>query len=147
MFTYSFLDTQAAIVGPGAAFALGAGEGNAEEGIEVSPTAEINAMAVGADGNVMHSLIADKSGQVKARYLKTSPINAKLSAALAFQRASGANHGQNTLTIVNSTSGDTITCQQVAFSKVPTISYGKEGGMNEWIFDCGVIDIALGAGV
>lgn len=147
MFTYSFLDVQAAITGPGAAFSLGAGSGNSKEGITVEPTTAINAMTIGADGSGMHSLIADKSGKIRCRYLKTSPINAMLSAALAFQRTSGANHGQNTITIVNSTTGDTITCQQVAFAKVPTISYETEGGMNEWEFEAAIIDVALGNGV
>ncbi len=144
--TYSFLDVNAALVGPGAAFNLGAGSGAAEEGITIAPTEEINNMAVGADGQVMHSLRADKSGKVTIRLLKTSPTNALLSAALAFQRTSGANHGQNTLTIVNVATGDTITCQQVAFARWPDIKYQKDGGINEWMFDAGVIDQGLGNG-
>ena len=146
MWTYSFLDVQAAITGPGAAFSLGAGAGAAEEGITVEPTGDINAMVKGADGTPMHSLLADKTGHVICRYLKTSPVNALLSAALAFQRASSANHGQNTLSIVNNVSGDVITCQATAFSKVPSVEYGTEGKMIEWRFDAGIIDIALGAG-
>lgn len=143
--TYSFLDVQAAIVGPGAAFSLGAGSGNAEEGITVTPSEEIDNMTIGADGSVMHSLRADKSGKLKVSLLKTSPINALLSAALAFQRTSGANHGQNTITIVNTATGDTITCQQVAFAKVPDIKYAKDGGMNDWEFNAGIIDMGLGS--
>lgn len=147
MYTYCFLDVQAAIVGPGAAFALGSGTGPAEEGITIEPANDIDAMTIGADGSGMHSLIADKSGHITCTYLKTSPINALLSAALAFQRTSGANHGQNTITVVNTTTGDTITCQQVAFAKVPTIPYAKEGGTVQWKFNAAIIDIALGAGV
>lgn len=146
MFTYSFLDVNAAITGPGAAFSLGAGAGAAEEGITIEPAGDINAMTKGADGTPMHSLLADKTGHVICRYLKTSPVNALLSAALAFQRTSGANHGQNTISVVNANSGDVITCQAVAFSKVPTIDYGTEGKMIEWRFDAGIIDVALGAG-
>lgn len=143
LLTYSFLDVQASITGPGAAFSLGSGSGAAEEGITIEPVGDINAMVVGADGTPMHSLKADKSGHVVARYLKTSPVNALLSAALAFQRASAANHGQNTISVVNTTTGDAITCQAVAFSKVPTVDYGTEGKMLEWRFDAGIIDIAL----
>lgn len=146
MWTYSFLDVQAAITGPGAAFSLGAGAGAAEEGITVEPSGDINAMVSGADGTPMHSLLADKTGHVTVRLLKTSPVNALLAAALAFQRTSSANHGQNTLSIVNPVSGDTITCQAVAFSKVPTVEYGKEGKTIEWRFDAGIIDVGLGAG-
>lgn len=144
--TYSFLDTQAAIAGPGGNFNLGAGAGIAEEGITVEPAGDVNAMTIGADGKGMHSLHADKSGHVIVRVLKTSPVNALLSAMLAFQRTSGANHGQNTITIVNSSLLDGITCQQCAFSKVPTVTYAKDGGMNEWRFDSVEIDVGLGPG-
>ena len=37
-------------------------------------------MTVGADGEVMHTLRADKSGTVTLTYLKTSPVNAQLQA-------------------------------------------------------------------
>jgi hypothetical protein len=146
MWTYSFLDVQAAITGPGAAFSLGAGSGAAEEGITVEPSGDINAMTHGADGTPMHSLLADKTGHVTCRFLKTSQVNSLLAAALAFQRASSANHGQNTISIVNTVSGDVITCQAVAFAKVPTVDYGAEGKMVEWKFDAGIIDVAFGAG-
>lgn len=145
--TYSFLNVVAAIVGPGGGFGLGSGSGNAEEGITIEPSEEIDTMTVGADGKVMHNLIANKSGKITVRLLKTSPVNAQLSAMLAFQRASAANHGQNTVTIANNFTGDTVTCQQLAFAKVPTLTYAKEGGFNEWEFNAGVIDMGLGAGV
>ncbi len=145
MATYSFLDTHAAITGPGGSFSLGAGSGNAEEGITVEPTEDIDTMTIGADGSVMHSLHADKSGKVLIRLLKTSPTNSQLATMLAFQRISSANHGQNTLTIVNTASGDSITCRQVAFMKVPVLTYAKDGGMNEWSFNAGIIDTGLGS--
>ena len=44
MSTYSFLDVQATIVGPGGAFSLGSGAGVAEEGISIEPTGEIDTM-------------------------------------------------------------------------------------------------------
>lgn len=145
--TYSFLDVLAAIVGPGGGFSLGAGAGNSEEGITIEANAEIDAMAVGADGSVAHSLIANKAGKVTIRLLKTSPLNAALAAMLAFQRTAGSNHGQNTITIANKTSGDVVSCQLCAFSKVPTITYAKEAGINEWEFNAGIIDVGLGAGI
>lgn len=146
-YTYSFLDVNAAIVGPGGTFNLGDGSGAAEEGISVEPSQEIDAMIVGADGQAMHSLRADKSGKVTVRLLKNSPTNALLMAMQAFQRTSGANHGQNTLTIAQKVSGDVISCQQVAFSKVPPITYAKDGDVLVWEFNAGIIDSALGAGL
>ena len=142
--TYSFLDVHAAITGPGGAISLGSGAGNAEEGITIEPTGDINTMTIGADGTPMHSLHADKSGKVTVKLLKTSPINAKLSLMYAFQTSSGANHGQNTLLISNIATGDIITCRAVAFEKAPSINYAKDGGMNEWAFSAGIIDRTLG---
>lgn len=146
MSTYSFLDVQAAIVGPGGAINLGQGAGSSDDGISIEPAGDIDTLTIGADGTPMHSLHADKSGTVTVRLLKTSPTNQKLSAMYAFQTASGSTHGQNTITVANSATQDVITCQQVAFRKAPSVVYGKEGGMNEWSFAAGIIDRTLGAG-
>jgi Bacteriophage KPP10, Structural protein ORF10 len=145
--TYSFLDVNAAITGPGGAFSLGSGAANSEEGINVEPHEDIDTLQVGADGSPMHSLNANKSGKVTVSLLKTSPVNALLAAMLAFQRTSGANHGQNTISIVNKSSGDAITCQLCAFARVPNVSYKKNGENLEWTFNAGIIDLGLGAGV
>lgn len=146
MATYSFLDVTAAIIGPGGSFSLGSGTGAAEEGITVEMTEDKNSMVTGADGSVMHSLHAGKSGTVTVRLLKTSPVNAQLSAMYAFQTASSALHGQNVISIRDLARGDVITCQQVAFKRMTPVNYGKDGGTNEWTFDAGQIDTFLGAG-
>lgn len=145
--TYSFLNVHAAIVGIGGSFNIGAGAGNAEEGITIEQSEDLDNMTIGADGSPMHSLHADKSGKVSVRLLKTSPTNALLGAMLALQRTSAANHGQNTITIVDTARGDVVTCQNVAFAKVPTITYAKDGGIQEWNFNAGVIDVGLGGGL
>lgn len=143
--TYSFLDVTAAFEGPGAAFPLaGSGEGNAEEGITVEATEDINTMTVGADGSVMHSLHANKSGMIRVRLLKTAPLNSLLSAAYNFQTASGANHGKNTITIANPVTGDNVTCTGVAFKKATPLTYAKDGQYNDWEFHAGQIDRVLG---
>ena len=80
MSTYSFADISASLVGPGGAISLGYGSGVADEGIAIAAKAEKSAMTVGADGEVMHTLRADKSGTVTLTYLKTSPVNAQLQA-------------------------------------------------------------------
>lgn len=144
MHTYSFLDVHATIVGPGGAISLGSGAGNAEEGITIEPSEDINTMTIGADGQPMHSLHANKSGKIMVKLLKTSPVNSLLSAMYAFQTASGATHGQNNLRISNSATGDNIICRAVAFEKAPSIIYAKDGGMNEWTFAAGIIDRLLG---
>lgn len=142
--TYSFKDIQAAIIGPGVAINLGDGSGASEEGIDVDPSGDINTMTIGADGSGQHSLAGDRSGRITARFLKTSPTNALLAQAYAFQTASAATHGQNTITLVDSNRGDVITCQQCAFGKAPPLKYGKEAGMVEWEFQSVQITRTLG---
>lgn len=144
MATYSFLDVNASIVGPGGSANLGNGAAAAEEGITITPTGEINTMVIGADGKGMHSLSADKSGTAKISLLKTSPQNKVLSQMYALQTASGAAHGQNTIVVTNRQSGDVITLQQVAFKKVPDLAYAKEGVPVDWEFDAIEIDRSLG---
>lgn len=134
--SYSFLDVNCALVGPGATISLGSGSGAAEEGISIEPSGEINTMQVGADGAAQHSLHGDISARVVVRLLKTSPTNALLMAAYNFQTTSAANHGQNTITIKD-IRGDNVTCQQVAFGKAPPLQYAKEAGLIEWEFHAG----------
>lgn len=146
MATYSFLDNSATIAGIGGVFNLaGDGAGNAEEGISIEMTEDKNTMTIGADGSVMHSLHAGKSGTVTVRLLKTSPVNQKLSLMYAVQTASSALHGNNVISVRNTATGDAVTCQQVAFAKYANLTYAKDGGMNEWTFHAGKIDGYLGA--
>lgn len=147
MSTYSFLDVNFSLSGPGGSFRLGSGSGAAEEGISVTMTEEKNTMSVGADGKVMHSLHAGKSGKVVVRLLKTSPVNAQLSQMYQLQSQSSALWGRNTMTGNDVSRGDVIACREVAFSKHPDIVYAKDGNTNEWEFMAGFIDQLLGTGV
>lgn len=146
MASYSFLNCQAAIIGPGGAFSLGTGSGVADEGITVTMQDDKDTMVSGADGSVMHTLNASKTGTVTVRYLKTSPTNYQLSLMYALQTVSSAFHGLNTITIRDSARGDIITCRDVAFRRFPALSYTKAGAMNEWEFNAGIIDQLLGSG-
>lgn len=144
MSTYSFLNVQAGIEGPGGAIDLSAGAGVAEEGITIEMNGDKDTMTIGADGTGMHSLHADKSGTVTMRFLKTSPTNAKLMAMYDLQTADSRLHGQNVITVVDSGSNDNTGCRGVAFKKKPTITYAKEGQFMEWSFNVVYIDTVLG---
>lgn len=146
MATYSFLSVLAGLVGPGGVVNLGAGAATAEEGIETDPAGDVNTMQIGADGKGQHSLHGDQSGTVTVRLLKTSPVNELLQNMYNAQTANPALHGINTLTIVDKNRGDVITCSQMAFKKKPKITYAKDAGMNEWMFDAIRIDQTLGSG-
>lgn len=144
MSTYSFLDVQATLVGPSGSLNLGNGAAIADEGISIDPAGDKSTMMIGADGEGMHSLHADKSGTVTVRLLKTSPTNAKLMAMFDMQTTSSALHGLNLITVTNPVSGDVTTARNCAFKKRPPIKYAKDGDIIEWTFDAIKIDSILG---
>lgn len=118
--SYSFLDVQASIYGPGGNVSLAGDEAGVEQGgITVTPAGERSKMTVGADGSVMHSLLGDKSGTVSVKLLKTSSVNAALQIMYNLQTTTGAQHGMNTIVIRDVARGDVITCQNCAFAKQP----------------------------
>ncbi|QNB08338.1 DUF3277 family protein [Herbaspirillum frisingense] len=144
MATYSFMDVSVSLVGPTGAFSLGYGEATAEEGIDVVRAGDKNTMTVAADGEGMHSLHADKSGQVTLRYLKTAPVNALLMAAYNAQTMDSRLHGKNVITVTNSASADLHTCRQCAFKKAPDMKMAKDADIVVWVFDAIKIDSILG---
>lgn len=144
MTTYSFLDVSATLVGAGAVIDLGAGSANAEEGISIVRAGDKNTMTVGADGEGMHSLHADKSGQVTVRLLKTSPKNSQLMALFDAQSLSASAWGQNVFTVTHAVSGDNSVARNCAFKKCPDLNYRKDGDIVEWVFDAIKIDGLLG---
>jgi hypothetical protein len=146
MGVYSFLDVTAAMSGPGGNINLGAGAAVSEEGITVEAVEDKSIMTIGADGQGMHSLIASEASTVTVRLLKTSPVNNQLMEMYKVDTKSSANHGRNNITVRNPATGDSITLQQVAFKKRPTITYAKEAGINEWVFDAIKTDTVLGVG-
>ena len=144
MATYSFLDVTASLTGPTGVIDLGQGSANSEEGITQTKGGNKNTMTIGADGEVMHSLHADKSGTITVTLLKTSPVNKKLSLAYNAQSQSSATWGNNVIVIRNTASGDISTARSCAFQKQPDFNNAKEGGTVAWVFDCGKIDQLLG---
>lgn len=144
MATYSFIDVQATLAGPTGVVNMGYGAATAEEGITIAAAADKNTMTIGADGEGMHSLHADKSGQITVRLLKTSPINQALMIQYDAQTLSSVLHGKNVITVRNSVSGDIAIARGVAFKRAPDLAYAKDGGIVEWQFDAIKIDRNLG---
>ena len=144
MTTYAFQDINCSMAGPTGFLSLGYGSANSEEGITIEMAGDKNTMTIGADGEGMHSLHADKSGTVIVRLLQTSPQNAKLQAMYDAQTFSSSLHGQNIFVITNSRSGDVTTARSAAFKKKPSLTYAKDGKMREWVFDSLKIDTVLG---
>ncbi|EPG4139526.1 DUF3277 family protein [Raoultella ornithinolytica] len=142
--TYSFIDVSASLTGPTGSIDLGYGSANSEEGITVTMTEAKNTMTVGADGEVMHSLHAGKSGTITVTLLKASPVNKKLSLMYNAQSQSSATWGNNVIVVRNKASGDISTARSCAFQKQPDHSNAKVGNTVSWVFDCGKIDQLLG---
>ena len=142
--TYSFLDVQASLVGPTGTCNLGYGAAVSDEGISIDMAGDKNSMMIGADGEGMHSLHADKSGTITIRLLKTSPTNAILQAMYDAQTLTSELHGKNIITVTNSQSGDITVARSCAFKRKPSLSYKKDGDVMEWAFDAIKIDTILG---
>lgn len=142
--TYSFLNVQASILGPGGNFNIGQGAAVSEEGITIDMLDDKDAMTIGSDGIGMHSLRASKAGTVTVRLLKTSPQNSKLMAMYDLQSLDSTTWGQNVITIVDTGGSDNTTARGVAFTKKPSIVYAKDGQMLEWKFNAVAIDTVLG---
>lgn len=146
MATYSFLDVNAAITGPGGSINMASGAGAAEEGISIEPVEDKNIMTIGADGQGMHSLVGGDACTVTVRLLKTSPVNALLQQMYNYQTTSSVLHGKNTIVVSDFGRGDLVTLTEVAFKKQPSLTYAKEGGINEWAFDAIGSSFVLGIG-
>lgn len=144
MATYSFTSVTATLTGAAGFVDLGAGVGLAKEGITITMAGSRNTMTIGADGEVMHSLKADKSGTVTVRLLNTSSANAALQALYDAQALSSSVWGNNVITIRNKDNDETTVCRDVAFQGQPERTYAEEGAIVEWVFDCGKIDTVTG---
>lgn len=144
MSTFSFMDTACTLTSDDGVVDMGYGAAIADEGITFAMAGDKNTMTVGADGEGMHSLHCDKSGQVTVRLLKTSPTNAKLMNLYNIQQSSTAKWGKNTITMNHSGSGDNYTATKCAFKKAPDYTNAKDGSTVEWIFDAIKIDSKLG---
>ena len=142
--TYSFLDTQCAIAGPGGAFSLT--NGAAKEGITFAMREDKNKLEIGADGSGIHSLRADSSGNITIRLLKNSTTNALLSVMYSLQKSSSTLWGINTIACVSSV-GDAITATGVAFKKQPTVVYSEDAQLLEWEFEAINIDELLASSI
>ena len=144
MATYSFMNITATLAGVTGVIDLGYGAAVTKEGITVTMAQERDAMTVGADGEVMHSLRMDKSGTIVVRLLYTSPQNAKLQAMFDLQTLTSTGWGMNVITIRNKDNDEVIVARDVAFARSPDRNYAEDGQFLEWSFNCGKIDAIIG---
>jgi hypothetical protein len=137
------MDTQCTLTSAEGVVDLGYGAAIADEGITFAMAGDKNTMTVGADGEGMHSLHADNSGQVTVRLLKTSPTNAKLMNIYNAQKASPKNGAKTQSHLTMQVQVITIR-QKCAFKKAPDYTNAKDGSTVEWVFDSIKVDMKLG---
>jgi hypothetical protein len=144
--TYSFEDVQITIrdLAGGGSFSISEG-GIANEGITIETNDRVTTL-YGADGEWMHSLHCARGGRVTMRVMRTGIVNSFLSKLFTFDTESSANTGQILITIMDVQRGDHWTITGAAIVKLPTNTYGTEGGTIEWVFACGTIDGEFGTG-
>ena len=151
---YSFADVQVTIIYAGNSTTIGAAFSNvadigtagfSDEGIRIERD-EKNVMTKGADGSVMHSLVAAKTGRITMSFLKTSPAHAILSQIYNSSSVSSALWGRLGFLITQTSTGDTVTMASAAFKRDASNNYRTEGGVMDWEFDVGFVDQVLGNG-
>lgn len=150
--TYSFMDVQAVISGPGVdnmtiggpQILAGPQAASGEEGVTITLTEETNTQMIGADGSVMNSLHASRASTAVFRLLKTSPQNKALMRIYNYQRVQSSLWGRNTITIRDVARGDEYTLHGCSFVRFPANSYAKTGNTLEWEFACSLTDALLG---
>jgi len=143
--SYSLMNVNATLSGPGAQISLGYGAAVAKEGITAEMLEEKDGLLVGADGSIMHSLRGGNAGRISVRLLKTAPANAALSIAYNFQRTNASFWGQNILMISDVQRGDVVTATNLAFTKFPTVTWAEDGNTLDWVFTGNVLEL-LGLG-
>ncbi len=131
--TYSFLDVQVTITGPGGSFDLGS-NGMSDEGISYSMIGPKDIMTLGANGNGMHTLVAANAAKSEMSFLKNSPSNAFLNYLYNYQAASSLYWGKNQVTINNPVTGDSVTLLGGAFEKQTDNGYRTQANLLVWPF-------------
>lgn len=144
--TYSFMDVNSNVTGPGGSINLGYGSASAEEGITIEKVEAKNKMDIGADGTPQHNLHAGNGATYTYHLLKTSAANRQLMQMYNLQRLSSIAWGINMITVGNAVSGDSMAGSQAAFQGPPTFTYGKDAVVMNWAFDVGISTGYLGDG-
>jgi len=116
MDTYSFDNFQVTITGPGGSFLLGT---DGAETITMRRSGTPGTMTGGADGTVVHSLHANKSGRATIRLLRNSPVQGKLLQLYTYQRSSSTLWGKNIIRICDMGGNVISTYNGAAFVNPP----------------------------
>jgi len=146
---YSFRDCLITFSGPAGTIRLGAGQGPAigvaDEGITIERAEDRNTLLVGINGETLNLVHAGNTGTVRLRLLKTSLANGQLIDVYNDQKTRGSNWGTDMqhITVEDLARKDKIVAGSLAFAGEPAVTFGKVGGVNEWTFHAGRIQMFL----
>lgn len=99
---------------------------------------------IGADGNMMVALSADKSGEFMFKLMQTSPSNKFLSGLLALEELSAKTFVPVVVLFQDTFRNDLGTGTLGYIKKQPDISRGMNGNVQEWTVVVERLDLLLG---
>lgn len=99
---------------------------------------------VGADGKMMVSVSADKSGELTFRLQQTSPSNKYLTALIAAQEATGRPFVPVFVLIQDTYRNDVATGTAGYLKKLPNMTRGVQGNNQEWTIVTERLDLLFG---
>jgi hypothetical protein len=136
---YSFQDTILAINGVEIT-----GWADGDDVIDIERRTDSISDKVGASGEMMISVSADKSGMVTIKLQQTSPSNLYLTALCDLQEASGSLFIPCAVTFMDTYRNDIATGLSGYIKKPPKMTRGTQGNNQEWVFVVERLDLVFG---
>lgn len=111
--------------------------GLAEDGISITPSADVTETSVGMDGQVSISFLPDETGQVTFSFQYQARTNMVLSGVLEAQRRTGELYVGD-LAVSDPSSGVHLRLVKAHIQSKPEISIGSSvsGNTKDWTFFC-----------
>jgi hypothetical protein len=103
-----------------------------DDTIVVTQGADVGTGLVGAAGDSIFSISADRSAQISVKLMHTSPTHRFLHQKWAAQRARGANASSFPFSFKDKVSGEGGTADQCYIMQAPEDQKGKNATVREW---------------
>jgi len=139
MRVYSFLNTVVLVNGVEIT-----GFADGDDVIQINRRVDSGSDRVGADGNMMFSISADRSGEVTLRLLQTSSSNKYLNSLSALQEGGSRTFVPIVVTFQDTYRNDTATGVFGYLKRPADMTRGNTGQTQEWAIVVERLDILLG---
>ena len=139
-YTTSFLAVDLTYSSPlSGQFNLGAGAGNAEEGIVIEPVMPRAETTWGADGGFIHAIKAARGAKITLSYLQNGSVLVRLNNVLLAELASPTLAGNGVITLRDRANGLNLSMLGVVFSEEPTTTYNNGATILQYVLMAGKI--------